>query len=80
MDGRERVSNTVRIEFEVEDMDRDLSWVVWSRRKGPGTVRVESEERRDVTAAPMKWSTRVEEAGEELARDEREPAMRAVSS
>lgn len=81
MGGRERASNTVRIEFEVEEMDKDLSCVVRSRRKGGlGTVRAESEEHREVTAWPMKWSTRIDEAGEELARDEREPAMRAVSS
>lgn len=80
MEGRERASNTVRIEFEVEDTDKDLS-AGWSRRnRGPGMVRAESEERRDVLAGPMKWSTRVDEAEEELPRDEREPGMRAVSS
>lgn len=81
MSGRERASNTVRIEFEVEDIDKVLSCVMWSRRDGgPGTVRTESEERREAAAGPRKWSTRVDEAGEELARDEREPAMRVVSS
>ena len=81
MGWRERASSTVRIEFEVEEMDKVLSCVVRSRRNGGlGTVRAESEEHRDVTAGPMKWSTRVDEAGEEFARDEREPAIRAVSS
>lgn len=79
MGGRERLSIRVRIEFEVEDMDRVLSCVTRSRRNArPGTVRAESEERR--TAKPTECSTRVDEAGEELARDEREPAFRAVSS
>ena len=79
MGGRERTSNTVRIEFEVEDMDKVLSCAIRSRRDvRPGTVRVESQDR--LAARPVAWSTRVDEAGEELARDEREPALRAVSS
>ena len=80
--GRDRASNTVRIDVDAADIDIDRSCVVRSRRKaGPlGIVRAESDDRRVVVVAAIEWSTRVEEAGEVLMRDKRVFAKTAVSS
>jgi hypothetical protein len=81
MGGRDRASRTVRIEFGVADIDIDLSCVTRSRRKaGPGTVRTESDDRREVVARPIEGSARVEDAGEVLIKEVRVPAMTVVSS